>query len=70
MFDRIGCYLTGHDYGIRCEGGRMYLRCGTCGHASEGWSVSTRDLPADREHHATESGQQDLHRAEVEVALR
>ncbi len=39
MFGRIGCYLSGHDYGIKSDGGRMYLRCTVCGHTSDGWSL-------------------------------
>jgi hypothetical protein len=39
MFNRIGCYLSGHDYGIKSEGGRMYLRCESCGRTSDGWSL-------------------------------
>lgn len=70
MFNRIGCYLTGHDYGIRCESGRMYLRCRTCGHTSEGWSVSVREISGDRAPRPSESPRRETRRAEAGAALR
>jgi hypothetical protein len=39
MLNRIGCYLSGHDYGIKSDGGRIYLRCQWCGRTSDGWSL-------------------------------
>ncbi len=45
MFSRIGCYLSGHDYGVKSEAGRMYLRCSVCGHTSDGWSVDRGPQP-------------------------
>ena len=42
LWQRLTCYLTGHDYSVRSDRQRMYLRCDTCGHTSEGWAL-TRD---------------------------
>lgn len=41
MWTWISCYLTGHDYGVACEQGVIYLRCSTCGRRSHGWDVRT-----------------------------
>jgi hypothetical protein len=41
MWTWISCYLTGHDYGVACEQGVIYLRCATCGRRSHGWDVRT-----------------------------
>jgi hypothetical protein len=39
MWFWISCYITGHDYGVACEGGVIYLRCANCGRRSHGWDV-------------------------------
>jgi hypothetical protein len=39
MFNRIGCYITGHDYSIKSDRGRIYLQCESCGQTSDGWSL-------------------------------
>lgn len=39
MWSWISCYLIGHDYGIHCEAGAIYLRCETCGRRSNGWNL-------------------------------
>jgi len=40
LWRRLGCYVTGHDYSVRSDRSRIYLRCDACGHASEGWALS------------------------------
>ena len=42
LLQRLHCYLTGHDYSMRSDDGRMYLRCDECGHRSNGWSLGER----------------------------
>jgi hypothetical protein len=39
LWHRLGCYVTGHDYSVRSDRTRMYLRCDACGHTSEGWAL-------------------------------
>jgi hypothetical protein len=39
MWNWISCYVTGHDYSVCCNQGRMFLRCLVCGRRSEGWVV-------------------------------
>jgi hypothetical protein len=41
LWHRLGCYVTGHDYSVRSDQARIYLRCDSCGHRSDGWSLST-----------------------------
>jgi hypothetical protein len=48
MWHWIRCYVTGHDYGVCCNHGRMFLRCIVCGRRSEGWVVHA--------HHAQAAG--------------
>jgi hypothetical protein len=50
MWFLISCYLTGHDYGVCCEQGVIYLRCSVCGRRSQGWDVRT--APAEAHAHA------------------
>ena len=40
IWNRLACCLTGHDYSVRSDRTRIYLRCDSCGHRSEGWSLS------------------------------
>ena len=40
LWHRLGCYVTGHDYSVRSDRTRIYLRCDACGRTSEGWSLS------------------------------
>jgi hypothetical protein len=40
LWRRLSCYVTGHDYSVRSDRSRIYLRCDVCGHSSEGWSLS------------------------------
>lgn len=45
MMHRVGqlfCGLHGHDEMLQFSGGRMFLRCSTCGHESPGWDLPTR----------------------------
>jgi len=35
----ISCALHGHDLMLHFAGGRMSLRCPTCGHETPGWFV-------------------------------
>lgn len=43
MWKVLNCYLSGgHDYGISCERGAMFLRCVRCGKRSSGWEVATQ----------------------------
>lgn len=43
MWKALNCYLSGgHDYGISCERGAMFLRCVRCGKRSSGWEVSSQ----------------------------
>jgi len=39
LWQRLGCYMTGHDYSVRSDRMRIYLRCDSCGHTSDGWSL-------------------------------
>jgi hypothetical protein len=39
MWNWISCYVTGHDYSVRCDEGAMFLRCVVCGRRSQGWTV-------------------------------
>jgi hypothetical protein len=40
MWNWLSCYLSGrHDYGITCEPGAVFLKCGHCGRRSTGWAV-------------------------------
>jgi hypothetical protein len=39
MWAWISCYVTGHDYCVSCDNGRMFLKCVVCGRRSEGWVV-------------------------------
>jgi len=52
MWIWISCYVTGHDYAVACNHGRMFLRCVTCGRRSEGWVVHAQQSHA----HAVVSG--------------
>ena len=44
MFRKLNCYLAGHDYTMRTEVHRVYLRCDVCGHTSQGWSLTGPDV--------------------------
>jgi len=39
MWNWISCYVTGHEYSVACDHGRMFLRCLVCGRTSGGWVV-------------------------------
>lgn len=36
---QLGCYLRfwGHDFRVKCQPGRIFLRCVECGKESRGW---------------------------------
>jgi len=36
------CGFGGHDPLLQVDGGRMFLRCSTCGHETPGWTTSAR----------------------------
>ena len=36
------CGLNGHDPILQVDGGRLFLRCTSCGHESPGWTTSGR----------------------------
>jgi hypothetical protein len=36
------CGFQGHDPLLQVEGGRMFLRCTTCGHETPGWTTEGR----------------------------
>jgi hypothetical protein len=36
------CGLNGHDPVLQVDGGRMFLRCSSCGHETPGWTTSAR----------------------------
>jgi len=40
LWYRLGCCLTGHDYSVRSDRTRMFLRCDACGHTSHGWALA------------------------------
>jgi len=40
LWRRLSCCVTGHDYSVRSDRARIYLRCDICGHTSDGWSLS------------------------------
>lgn len=57
MWTWISCYLIGHDYGVCCQAGAMFLRCQTCGRRSNGWDLQREPAHAmhdhgDRTHHS------------------
>jgi len=37
LWQRLGCCLTGHDYSIRSDSTRVFMRCNSCGHTSRGF---------------------------------
>ena len=37
LWQRLGCCLTGHDYSIRSDATRVFVRCNSCGHTSRGF---------------------------------
>lgn len=49
MLSWISCYVTGHDYSVCCEQGRIFLRCVVCGRRSEGVVVCSGHAHA--QHH-------------------
>jgi hypothetical protein len=52
LWNRLICCVTGHDYSVRSDTARMYLRCDSCGRTSDGWALSsdTRVHPRQSEH--------------------
>jgi transcription elongation factor Elf1 len=50
MWHWITCLVTGHEYSVSCDHGRMFLKCLVCGRRSEGWVVhkDTESLIANR----------------------
>ena len=36
------CGFGGHDPLLQVDGGRMFLRCSSCGHETPGWTTSAR----------------------------
>jgi len=46
MWNWISCYVTGHDYSVCCDQGRIFLRCLVCGRRSEGWEVHPQHVHA------------------------
>jgi hypothetical protein len=46
MWSWISCYVTGHEYSVCCDQGRMFLRCVVCGRRSEGWVVCAEHVHA------------------------
>lgn len=46
MLKKLNCYVAGHDYTIRCDADRVFLRCAVCGRTSSGWSLA--DSKSDR----------------------
>ena len=36
------CGIGGHDPLLQVDGGRLFLRCSTCGHETPGWTTSAR----------------------------
>jgi hypothetical protein len=51
MWNRISCYVTGHDYSVCCDGGAMFLRCVVCNRRSHGWVVhGTQDQAPSNTH--------------------
>ena len=48
VFDRVRqafCGLHGHDNLLQFEQDRMYLKCVSCGHASNGWELADTRRP-------------------------
>ena len=40
MWNALYCYLSGgHDFGVWCEPGVIFLRCVHCGKRSNGWEL-------------------------------
>jgi hypothetical protein len=46
MLKKLNCDLSGHEYTVRGDAGRVFLRCTTCGHTSSGWHLA--DTPPTR----------------------
>lgn len=49
MLRKLNCYVAGHEYTIRCEADRVFLRCGACGQTSSGWSLTESKSKLDEE---------------------
>ena len=49
------CGFGGHDPLLQVDGGRLFLRCSSCGHETPGWTTSARGprprFSGDRERH-------------------
>jgi hypothetical protein len=39
MWSWIACYVSGHNYSVCRESGRIFLKCLLCGRRSQGWCV-------------------------------
>jgi hypothetical protein len=44
LLQRLGCCLTGHDYSVKSDGTRMFLRCKVCGRTSRGLEMAEDPL--------------------------
>jgi hypothetical protein len=59
LWSRLACCLTGHDYSVRSDRTRMFLRCDACGHTSHGFALAddSRTTRGSRERASGGSGQ-------------
>ena len=39
LWQRLGCWFTGHDYAVTSAQSRMFLRCRDCGRTSKGMDL-------------------------------
>jgi hypothetical protein len=45
IWQRLGCWITGHDYAITSAQSRMFLRCRSCGLTSKGMDLVEHSVP-------------------------
>lgn len=45
MWQRLGCWITGHDYAVTSAQSRMFLRCRNCGRTSKGMDLAEHPVP-------------------------
>ena len=45
IWQRLCCWLTGHDYAVTSAQSRMFLRCRNCGRTSKGMDLVENPVP-------------------------
>ncbi|HOG28212.1 MAG TPA: hypothetical protein PLN93_03210 [Vicinamibacterales bacterium] len=67
IWRRLGCCLSGHDYSVKSDGTRMFLRCRVCGRTSRGLIMG--EDPCRRRSRHEQSAAQDQRPAERRTPL-